>query len=97
MARQSMVTRTIPTTIANVLCLNIADETTSKKEVTLSRTYKSEQALLKAVKKLYETDDVKIVHVVDHSTKNVRYGQTEQKFIENAEILPPLERAKKEN
>ena len=40
MARIPMVTRTIQTTTANVLCLNIKEGEPFNKEVVLPRTYK---------------------------------------------------------
>ncbi len=89
MPRIPQVTRTIQTTKAVVLCLDINGEKPFNKEVTLPRTYKDEKHLLKEIKKLIETDELKAVHVVSTEVQEILYGMSEQKFIENAEILPP--------
>ena len=89
MARTPMVTRTIVTTKATIMCLDVEAGEPFNKEVTLPRTYKDEKALLKKVRPLVETETVKAVHVVDTEEVETLYGMTEQEFIENAQILPP--------
>lgn len=89
MARQPMVTRTIQTTRANVLCLNIVEGEPFNQEVTLPRTYKDEASMMKVVEKLINTDEVKAVHVVETEVQETLYGMTEQEFISAAQILPP--------
>lgn len=88
MARTPMVTRTIVTTKAVIMCLDVEAGEPFNKEVTLPRTYKDEKALLKKVRPLVETDTIKAVHVVDTEEVETLYGMTEQEFIENAQILP---------
>lgn len=95
MARQPQVTRTIQTTVVNVLCLDIKEQTPFNKEITLPRVYKDEAHLLKQVQKVVDNDEVKAVHIVDYTVKETLYGMSEQKFIENADVLPP--RNTKEN
>ena len=92
MARKPMVTRTIVTTKANVLCLDIKSAEPFNKVVTLPRTYKDEKKLLKKVEEVVNTDEVKAVHVVDKEEVETLYGMTEQDFIENAVILDPATR-----
>lgn len=89
MARAPMVTRTITTTKATVLCVNIKLEQPVTKEVVLPRTYKDDAKLLKAVENLVNTDELKAVHIVGTEIVETLYGMSEQKFIETAEILPP--------
>ena len=89
MPRIPQVTRTIQTTKAIVLCLDINGEKPFNKEVILPRTYKDEKHLLKEVKRLIETDELKAVHIISSEVNETLYGMSEQKFIENAEILPP--------
>ena len=89
MARTPMVTRTIVTTKAIIMCLDVEAGEPFNKEVTLPRTYKDEKALLKKVRPMVETETVKAVHVVDTEEVETLYGMTEQEFIENAQILPP--------
>ena len=93
MARLPMVTRTITTTKVNVLCLDIEHAEPCNKVVTIPRTYKDEEAILKKVKPILETEKLKVVHVVDTETEETLYGMTEQEFVELAQ--PMLDRAKK--
>lgn len=93
MARTPMVTRTIQTTKANVLCLNIMEGEPFNKVVTLPRTYKDENAMLKAISKMVDNDEVKAVHVVDSYVEETLYGMSEQRFIELAQIMPPRKAA----
>lgn len=89
MARVPMVTRTIVTTKVNVMCLNVETAEPFNQVVSVPRTYKDEESLLKAVKKAAETDNIKCVHIVDSEQVETLYGMTEQKFIEAADVLPP--------
>ena len=89
MARVPMVTRTIVTTKANVLCLNIKTGEPLHKEVTLPRTYKDDKALMKQVSKVIDNEEHKAVHIVDKEEVETLYGMTEQEFIQLAKVLPP--------
>lgn len=89
MARIPMVTRTIQTTRANVLCLNIVQGEPFNKSVVLPRTYKDDKAMMKNVEKMVNTDEVKAVHIVDSVVEETLYGMTEQEFINVAKVLPP--------
>lgn len=90
MARKPMVTRTLLSTKANVLCLNITTGEAENKSVTVPRTYKDDKALLKAVTPIVEQDkDIKAVHIVDSEVNETLYGMTEQEFMEHAVVLPP--------
>lgn len=89
MARVPMVTRTIVTTKANVMCLDVEKAEPFNQVVSVPRTYKDEEALLKAVKKVAETENVKCVHIVDFEQVETLYGMMEQGFIEHAAVLPP--------
>lgn len=84
-----MVTRTITTTHAIVLCMDIVNGEPCNKEVILPRTYKDDKALMKQVSKIIDNDTVKAVHVVHKVEMETLYGMTEQEFIEKAKVLPP--------
>ena len=84
MARKPMVTRTILTTKADVLCMDINSCEPFNKKVVLPRVYKDEQKLMKAVKESVETETIKAVHVVDSTTVETLYGLTEEEFISMA-------------
>lgn len=87
MARLPMVTRTITTTKVNVLCLDIEHAEPCNKVITIPRTYKDEETILKKVKPLLETESLKVVHVVGTETEEALYGMTEQEFVELAHPL----------
>lgn len=95
MARVPYVTRTITTTKATVMCLNIQTGVPENVEIILPRTYKDEAALLKVAKKQLENDALKAVHVVSTEVVETLYGMSEQAFINAAEILPPRTVAEK--
>lgn len=88
MARVPMVTRTITTTKANVMCVDVEAGEPFNKEVTVPRTYKDNDSLLKVVKPIIETETVKAVHIVGKTEIETLYGMSEQDFIEHASVLP---------
>lgn len=88
MARQPMVTRTIQTTRCTVLCMDISAGEPCNTEVILPRTYKDENHMLKAVKKVIDNDTFKAVHIVEHEVCETLYGMSEQDFITHAKVLP---------
>lgn len=87
-----MITRTVTTTKATLLCVNTVAEETATQVVELPRTYTDDSKLLKAAK---ETLVATLIPVKVISTEIVEtlYGMTEQKFIELAEKLPPRTKA----
>lgn len=89
MARTPMVTRTIVATKAIVMCLDVQAGEPLNKEVTVSRTYKDDETLMKKVRPLLETETIKAVHIVSKEEIETLYGMTEQDFIKYAEVLPP--------
>lgn len=89
MARIPMVTRTITTTKANVMCLDIVSGEPCNRSVVVLRTYKDDEKLLKKVKEVLETETLKPVHIVDKEEIETLYGMSEQEFIEHAEVQPP--------
>lgn len=89
MARERMVTRTVELTIAEVMTL---DTTTAEVQIIpyeIGGGLTDNAAILKAVKKLHETDTFKCVAVQSVSVKEILYGMSEIDFIKNAKILPP--------
>lgn len=62
------------------------------KEVSLPRTYKNEDKLMKAVREVVETETVKAVQIVSCDTVETLYGMAEQDFINSAIILDPVTR-----
>ena len=88
MAR-NMVTRTIVSTEVNALCLNLITAEPFNQVFTLAGTYKDNTKIKKAIEKDFNNEEHVVAHIVSVKPQNTLYGMTEQKFIENAEILPP--------
>ena len=90
MAKESMVTRTIVTTDAEILCLDIESGEACNRSITLPRTYKKDKEILKLAERIItETEpNVHPVHVVHTTIKNTLYGMSEVTFLKYAEILP---------
>lgn len=89
MARKPMVTRTVQTTLATVLCLNTETAEPFNQTVTLSGTFKDNKAVMKAVKALIENETISVAKVVDVEIEEKLYGMPEQDFINAAKVLPP--------
>lgn len=89
MARVPMVTRTIVATKANVMCLDVQKGEPCNKEITVPRTYKDDESLLKKIRPMIESDTLKAVHIVSKEEIETLYGMREQEFIQYAEVLPP--------
>ena len=89
MARVPMVTRTIVATKANVMCLDVQIGEPCNRVITVPRTYKNNEALMKKVRPLIENETLKAVHIVDKEEIETLYGMTEQDFIQYAKVLPP--------
>lgn len=92
MARVPQVTRTIPTTIVHLLCVNTEDRSTFEQDITLPRTYKDEQKMMKAVEKVLDGEPIKAVSILGSDVKETLYGMTETEFIQYAQVLPPREK-----
>lgn len=88
MARVPMVTRTITSTKVTLMCADTIKAEIFNEVVIMPRTYKDDEKLLRAVRKKYESDTVKVIDIVDKSVVTARYGMTEDKFVESADLLP---------
>ena len=88
MARERMVTRTVESTIAHTMCLNVETADVSVETYRVSGKFE-EKELLKKLKKLYETETFKVVAIQSTETEEKLYGMTEELFIELAHELPP--------
>lgn len=95
MARKPMITRTIKTTVATVLCLDVEKAEPFNYTVELVRTYKDEKHLMKAIREKVDTEDVKAVHLVSVDVKEVLYGMYEDDFIKHAKELTPRTKEEK--
>ena len=88
MAREKMVTRTLTITTVEVMNVEISTSTigTARFDIVGEHTF---DTALKAVKELYETENIKIVTITDLVLNDYLYGMPESDFIKMAKILPP--------
>lgn len=89
MARKPMITRTIESTEAMALCLDIVSAEPCNKTFNLTGTFKTEEKLLKAIKSAYDTDSFKVVSIVSSKVVESLYGMDSDFFLENAVRLDP--------
>lgn len=87
MARKRMVTRTIEQTTAKVMTLNVVTAEVTITPYTISGELTGD-ALLKALQDTYQTDTMKLVHVLELTVESVLYGMEEEEFIKLAKVLP---------
>lgn len=87
MARKRMVTRTIEQTTAKVMTLNVVTAEVTITSYTVSGELTGD-ALLKALQNTFQTDTIKLVHIVESSVGSVLYGMEEEEFIKLAKVLP---------
>lgn len=86
--RERMVTRTVIQTTAKVMCLNVTTAEVTINEYTIGSTC-TEVDLLKKCKKLFETDEFKVVHIESSKVEEILMGMTEEDFIRYVTVLPP--------
>ena len=89
MAKPRMITRTISTTVADILCLDIESGEACNRSFTFPGQFKKDSEILKAAaKKLEDTEpNVHAVHVVGIAKLETLYGMTEADFLAHAEIM----------
>ena len=88
MARERMVTRTVTQSTIEVMTVNVNTADVSIIPYKLGGMY-DESEVLKKLKKLFETDELKLVHVESIITEELLLGMPEEDFIRFATVLPP--------
>lgn len=96
MARVPQVTRTIPTTVVTIFCVNTETRDTFEQTITLPRTYKDDAKMMKVIDKALEGEPIKAVSIIGSEVHETLYGMTEQEFIKYAKVLPPRDAKKTE-
>ena len=89
MARERMVTRTLELSVCEVMCMDTSTAEVTIENYEIGGGLTDKNALLKAVKKLYETDTFKCVAISNVTQKEILYGMPESDFIKLAKVLPP--------
>lgn len=86
--RKPTVSRTMRFTEANVLTVNVNDQTTDVVTTRLPRTFKDDKSLLKAVRTQLETPTIKVAHVIGTKVITKLLGMSESDFLRYATELP---------
>lgn len=89
MARVRMVTRTVKSTVANVMCLDTQEGKAVTNVYEISGVYSDTEKLLKALQAVYETETLKLVHIASSFEEEQLYGMPENEFMLHAKKLPP--------
>lgn len=89
MARERYVTRTVNVTVCETMCMNVETAEVQIMTYEIGGGLTDSKDLLKAIRKLYETDTLKCVAIRSVSTKEILYGMPETEFIKLARVLPP--------
>lgn len=96
MEREKMVTRTVTQTTAEVMTIDVTTAEVQICEYNIGGTYDDNEALLKKLQKLFQTDTFKLVNINATTVEDLLLGMTEEDFIRYATVLPPRS-AKKES
>lgn len=86
MPRIPVVDRTLTTTVADVLCMDLVNEQPVFRTFRISRTYKKDRDLIKAIQACINDDSIKVVNVKSKYVEKVRCTMPEQKYLDNATI-----------
>ena len=88
--RESMVTRTVIGTKVTALAMDTNTCEPSNVTYEIGGSYVNDEKLLNKVRKEHDTEDFKIVKIVNVEQFEKRYGMKEADFIANAVELEPL-------
>lgn len=87
-ARTRVISRTVKTTVVDVLCLDIVNGEPFNKTVELNGYYKDDRKLFKIVEKEINIENtVKAVHIVGKTEGQKRYAMLESDFIKVANVI----------
>ena len=87
MRKEKMITRTIMQTTAIVMGIDVTNSEVSIIETKIGGVY-TDSELLKALKKIYETDTYKLVYIESNTHDEILLGMTESQFMKYATVLP---------
>lgn len=97
MTKVRMVTRTINVTVVEVMCIDTLTAEVTIKDLELTGETFTEEKALKALKKEYETDTLKVVAIQKMEVHEEMYGLKEIDFLKVAQKLDPTTRKLLEN
>lgn len=82
MARVKNITRTLKITRVTALILNVETAEPFNETFNLEGTFKNDEAILKALKKVYENAVYKVVHIVATEVITKKLSMPIQRFVE---------------
>lgn len=88
--RESMVTRTVLGTKVTVLAMDTNTCEPINETYEIGGSHVNDEKLLNKVRKEHDTEEFKVVKIVDLEQFEKRYGMKESDFIANAIELEPL-------
>ena len=98
MARKRMVTRTERFESVTAMTVNLDDRTTGEITCQITGKFKTQEDLLKLVKKTADTEKLKVVAIITHETVEQLMGMTEEEFIELARYIEkPVQNTEEQN
>lgn len=86
--RERMVTRTVTGKKVTCLCLNIVTSEPCNLTFEVGGQFKDKEKLEKYMKSNFDTDDVKIVSIVNVEEFETLYGMSEKDFLQYAKVMP---------
>ena len=89
MSRERMVTRTVSAYNYTVMTVNTNTAEVANKVFTITGDKLENAQALKSMQKLYNTDELKLVAIVEMTESVTLYGMPETEFIKLAKVLPP--------
>lgn len=82
------ITRTFTTTRVTILGLDTINAEPMNMDIDLAGHFESEDKIIKAAKKLVETEGFKFCKLVRFEEITELRGMSVQKFLENSEVIP---------
>lgn len=86
MSSRDMTTRTMESTIVEVLCMDLVEQKPLTQVITLPKKYSDDTKIMKALQS-YNTDEVKIVSVIGSEVKKELRGITDELFLKYSVVL----------
>lgn len=88
MRKEKMITRTIMQTSVKIMAIDVTNSEVSIFETKMGGVY-TDSELLEILKKMYETDTYKLVHIESNTHEEILLGMSESQFMKYATVLPP--------
>lgn len=87
MSRQKYLTRRVKSKVLDVLCVDVESQEMFNHTATVPRDLKTKDKMLKAVRPMIETDNVKVVDIVGIEEVERTYRLKEEDFLAHAEEI----------